>query len=80
MNIITTKLINSFKDIELNLLQHIHQIRKMITRFVTYLMFQNRSGKVTSAPAKDADLKQITAYTPRMRSGSGVSILRLCQV
>jgi hypothetical protein len=31
-----------------------------------------RLGKVTSAPAADADLKRITAYTPRMRSGSGV--------
>ncbi len=27
---------------------------------------------MTSAPKADADLKRITAYTPRMRSGSGV--------
>ncbi len=31
-----------------------------------------RPGKFTSAPAADVDLKRITAYTPRMRSGSGV--------
>jgi hypothetical protein len=35
-------------------------------------MRQIRPGKVTSAPSSDADLKRITACTPRMRSGSGV--------
>ncbi len=35
-------------------------------------MISKRSGKIASAPAADADLKQITAYTPWVRSGSGV--------
>jgi hypothetical protein len=35
-----------------------------------FLQIRYRPGKVTSAPA--ADLKRITAYTPRIWSGSGV--------
>ncbi len=43
-------------------------LKKVMSKKVVH----NRPGKVTSAPTADADLKRITAYTPRMRSGSGV--------
>jgi hypothetical protein len=42
------------------------------SNFFQIKMISKRSGKIASAPAADADLKQITAYTPWVRSGSGV--------